>query len=216
MNIAQLILDYLKALQWPLVVIGALVILRKSLPELIGRIESLKFGGSEFRFSAAGRAIEAVVALPDERTTSEEQPSTEDLLPGVYRFTPRSSASKIFRNLRVSLYHGITQANAVYGLPLVEDGRVVLEPPKGLLRDAPRWGDLAAMLRNLGKNSGEKGWDQLAEAVEAMEPFSQQPLPPRIMSATAALLAQRTSAAIADLVKDAIAAQPDTDQVALP
>jgi hypothetical protein len=216
MNIAQLILDYLKALQWPLVVIGALVILRKSLPELIGRMESLRFGGSEFKFSAAERAIEAVGALPDGGTTSEEQPATDDLLPGIYRFAPRSSASKIFRNLRVSLYHGITQANAVYGLPLIEDGRVVLGPPKGLLRDAPRWEDLGAMLRNLGKNSGEKGWDQLAEAVETMEPFSQQPLPPRIMSATAALLAQRTNAAIADLVKDAVASQPDIDRVAVP
>ena len=86
---------------------------------------------------------------------------------------------------------------------------------------APCWDDLAAMLRNLGRATGEHGWDQLAEAVEAMRPFSQQPLPPRIMSATAALLAQRTNAAMADLVKADLvkadlASQPGTDQVTVP
>ena len=86
MSVAQLVLDYLKALQWPLVVVGALVIMRKSLPELLGRMQSLEFGNSEFKFAAAERAIEAVGDLPDDSAASEQQPSADDLLPGIYRF----------------------------------------------------------------------------------------------------------------------------------
>jgi hypothetical protein len=59
-SIARLVLEYLNALKWPIVAVVAIVIFRKPITELIGRLRTMKatVGGSSLELDAARRQVE--------------------------------------------------------------------------------------------------------------------------------------------------------------
>ena len=210
MEIAQLVLDYLKVLVWPAVVAIVLFMARKSLPTLLPdlaeRLESFKAGGAEIKFRAAQQAA---LAAADQLSKAAEpatsgQSQIADLSPDLRRLTPRSSASKIFRNMRVTLYSQIKRVCNENRLPFIWKGEPTTEPPSGVLIAAPAWEDITNTMRSIAEASGVEGWERLADAVEEMAVFSAEELPHAIKSATASLLSQnaiRTAGELAAATK---------------
>lgn len=192
MEIARLVLDYLKVLAWPLLGVVVLVITRRSYPDFLAelgrRLESFRAGGAEFKFAPAEKAAEQLSKATE--SVADEQSDNSDISPDLLRLTPRSSASKIFRNMRVTLYSQVKRVCTENRLPVIWKGEPTLEPPSGILLDAPSWEDIANTMRSIASASDVQGWEHLADAVREMAVFNTQDLPRAIKSATASLLSQ--------------------------
>jgi Sec-independent protein translocase protein TatA len=149
MEIARLVLDYLKVFAWPLLVVIVLLVARKSLPtflaDLAHRLESIKAGGAELKFSPAQQAALAAADQLSKATESATgaQSQVSDLSPDLRRLTPRNSASKIFRNMRLTLYSQVKQVCTENRLPVTWKGEPTQEPPSGIRLDVPRWEDIS-------------------------------------------------------------------------
>ncbi|MDT0550868.1 hypothetical protein, partial [Streptomyces lonegramiae] len=154
-------------------------------------LESIKAGGAELKFSPAERAAQAAADQLAKATESAtgEQSEIPDLSPELRRLTPRSSASKIFRNMRLTLYSQVKQVCNENGLPMILKGEQTLEPPSGILPDV-RWEDISETMRSIASASRVEGWERLADAVDEMAVFNAEDLPHGLKSATASLLSQ--------------------------
>src|ERR1700754_3628275 len=60
MEIARLVLEYVKALVWPVAAVTALVVLRRHIPHLVARMESWRIKAGAFEIEGTARAAEAV------------------------------------------------------------------------------------------------------------------------------------------------------------
>lgn len=222
MEIARLVLDYTQALIWPIVVIVILAVLRDKLPSLIERARSFKFpGGTEIQFDtiqaqAAGTAADKIAAATTQAASDQRGTpiTSSDIDMPQLAYSSGYSASKIFRNLRLSLLGVIEQVEIDYNLRPIKDGAVRSQRRTGVLIDPPRWDDLVASLRRLSYITDIEGWAELADAVVAMQVFASQPGPPALRSMIASLLSRSANATAQQLAERSIRTEPSPDTTA--
>lgn len=66
MDVARLVLDYLQVITWPLLVPVGVLLFRKQLAVLIGRIKKLSFGGFDIELDVRARRVGTVSeAIPE-------------------------------------------------------------------------------------------------------------------------------------------------------
>ncbi|MGW3246533.1 hypothetical protein [Streptomyces sp. NPDC001070] len=80
MQIAKLVLEYVKALVWPVVLVFATITFKTQIAALIERIKHLRGAGAEVEFAEVAAAILAETAVVAEQRAPEnhEQPSSGD------------------------------------------------------------------------------------------------------------------------------------------
>jgi hypothetical protein len=77
-DIAELVLEYLKVLAWPAVVLGAVVLFRRSLIRLLGRIrEASAFGATVRLEEEAEQVAEASRQIPETQDSSQNVPQVD-------------------------------------------------------------------------------------------------------------------------------------------
>ncbi len=88
MDIARLVLDYLKVLVWPGVVIAALIVFRGQVRDIASRVTRLSILGNEIEAAAASarEAVEDAVEVAPELPAPDDEATAEWLLPPA---TPR-------------------------------------------------------------------------------------------------------------------------------
>jgi hypothetical protein len=196
MDVARLVLEYLKALVWPVALVVALVVFRRVLPDLLSRLRSVEALGAKAEF--AERLADVSGQLEDAAATSPPKGADDGqdgVVPPEDLFSPRRSSTKNLRGLRFNLQAIVEQGERAFGLePLPEPTGTVgtIKATGQKLRFDVSLSVLEKALRRLAPVTGLDGWNSLADALLSLHAFAEQPLDRELKPSAVALLAQNT------------------------
>ena len=205
MEIARLVLEYVKALVWPVAAVTALVVLRRHIPHLVARMESWRIKAGAFEIEGTARAAEAV-----EKDFEAAQALAEPLglaLPDLElperEFRPTTSGSKNLRALRANVMGLVEQVDDALGLEHVPDpvagNAIRLKGDTIVLDYSPDVVDMS--VRRLATATGNAGWRHLADGIRRLHDFVAQAMDPDLRARTTAILAQDAYDSARDLTR---------------